>query len=360
MSTFADKEAQVATVPKNFRSSFTWCLRETFSIRISWLGPLSILILLLTLFSFPRFLNFPIICASVVAIVLSLVMPFFILAYKRRSVFSKEKEKIAQCINTVDPGVEVEKWDEVASKLNCLLYHDRSWNTPYFFYDGSICRHTFKCLILRPFLKDESNNEENEKNVLRETVERYQNRVESAFKDFQQGTLAEPSEEYKSLPRCNYYNRFTFHKGFFKSRFFVISLSQSRYELMLRRPFNFYSTFARAFFSAAITYFYFRTYCKLKYSKLDVKARVKFFATIVDVAPGEDLVKWDQVARHMNEYLRVEEKVWTANDDYFFDGGDCLSFFKEHAKPVTSGKLDALYPELQNIVSETITVCGSL
>lgn len=73
----------------------------------------------------------------------------------------------------------------------------------------------------------------------------------------------------------------------------------------------------------------------------------------------EDTAKWGHVASYMNQHLHGEG-VWQAADEYSFNGSDCLNFFTQHSKRLDSGRCPARYPELRDIVSETVTPCGAV
>lgn len=95
---------------------------------VCWLGPLSIIIaILLTEFFFRRS---PITDVPLVLSPLLLILYYVCL---RRAVVCKENEKIARNVAAVNPGLDIAKWDQVARKVNCDLYEDGSWKTPYFY-----------------------------------------------------------------------------------------------------------------------------------------------------------------------------------------------------------------------------------
>lgn len=43
----------------------------------------------------------------------------------------------------LNPGFDVKKWDEIASRTNFFLYETHGWSTPYFFFSGQDAKITF-------------------------------------------------------------------------------------------------------------------------------------------------------------------------------------------------------------------------
>lgn len=95
------------------------------------------------------------------------------------------------------------------------------------------------------------------------------------------------------------------------------------------------------------------------YEPLNVSNKVKFLATIMQVAPGGDIEKWDQVARFMNYYLTMVG-VWNIPHKKFFDGKECRNFYKSTFEPLASRNKGQKGFEFVHIVRETNKVCGSV
>lgn len=55
-------------------------------------------------------------------------------------------------VTTVKPGLDMIKWDLIASELNLVIKQNSS-STPYFFYDGEACVDYFKKRFLDPYFK---------------------------------------------------------------------------------------------------------------------------------------------------------------------------------------------------------------
>ncbi|GAV56437.1 hypothetical protein ZYGR_0CJ00100 [Zygosaccharomyces rouxii] len=76
---------------------------------------------------------------------------------------------------------------------------------------------------------------------------------------------------------------------------------------------------------------------------------IKFLSIITKVCPGKELNKWDQVARHMNEYLASEENS-SHSKRRFLDGKRCLNCYKTCFEPLSVGNGPSEYCELKEIV----------
>lgn len=96
----------------------------------------------------------------------------------------------------------------------------------------------------------------------------------------------------------------------------------------------------------------------VKLSTLRLSDRIKFLATIMQHSPGNDLEKWDDIARHMNYYLH-EKGVRKRPEENFFNGKECLNFYRTQFEPLTSGSTELFYIEFRDLVRETNEACGS-
>lgn len=52
------------------------------------------------------------------------------------------------------PGLDTNKWDHIAARLNKIFHNNDSYITPYFFYDGSDCASCFKRWYFDPYTKE--------------------------------------------------------------------------------------------------------------------------------------------------------------------------------------------------------------
>ncbi|SCW03378.1 LAFE_0G09098g1_1 [Lachancea fermentati] len=51
------------------------------------------------------------------------------------------------------PGLEMEKWDRIAKKLNPVFFENSSWASRNFFLDGKSCEARFRYYFVNPYLK---------------------------------------------------------------------------------------------------------------------------------------------------------------------------------------------------------------
>ncbi|GAV56446.1 hypothetical protein ZYGR_0CV00100 [Zygosaccharomyces rouxii] len=54
----------------------------------------------------------------------------------------------------IQPGLDTDKWDLIASLLNRIFHNNDDNITPYFFYDGSNCASFFKSWYFDPYTKE--------------------------------------------------------------------------------------------------------------------------------------------------------------------------------------------------------------
>ncbi|AQZ12725.1 hypothetical protein BZL39_E00650 [Zygosaccharomyces parabailii] len=355
-----DKEACITILPKQlFRNVFTWLFHEIYHMYTCWIGPLLCLIIALSFYNFFwAYLNGPLVAALAGMFGLSLNFSVLWYLFMKHRTTSKRKEDIAKSVALLDPGVDLDKWELVAHNLNWMLYEDRSWRTSHFFFNGEQCHCCFRNEIVRPVMQGKLNTESNEKNAFREAVESYQSGLDNTFNEIQQDSLPELSQEFRVLPKYNHHTKLSFRKRYFVSVPFLGVLFYGCYLFFFLDPFNqsSYHMMLYSFYFICVPLANYRTYGMIRSSKLDLKSRINFLATIARIAPGMETDKWDEVAMHMNQYLHDAE-IWKTYDENFFDGAECLNFFKAEFKPLASGKLELAYPELQNLVARVVEVC---
>lgn len=99
-------------------------------------------------------------------------------------------------------------------------------------------------------------------------------------------------------------------------------------------------------------------YCSSKYGSVNVKSRTVLLATVANVTQNSDITQsgpmatWDLIAKYMNQQYH-NAGVWMGENENFFDGQECLDFFKKELKSITTSR-ESYYPELQQIVSHVI------
>lgn len=61
----------------------------------------------------------------------------------------------------VKPGIQLEKWDVIAARMNAFLHHNNSFFTPYYYYNGESCFYFFRGNYLLPYLKEKHDSKSN-------------------------------------------------------------------------------------------------------------------------------------------------------------------------------------------------------
>ncbi|CDH16851.1 uncharacterized protein ZBAI_08639 [Zygosaccharomyces bailii ISA1307] len=356
-----DKEACITILPKQlFRNVFTWLFHETFHMYTSWIGPLLCLAIALSFYIFSAHLNEPLVAVLAATFSLSLDFPVLWYFFMKHRTISRRKEDIAKNVASLAPGIDLEKWESVAYNLNWMLYEDRSWRTSHLFFSGEQCQSCFRDEVVRPVMQGKFNIESSEKDILGEAVESYQSALKNIFNEMQRDSLPELSQEFSVLPKYKHYTKLSFHKRYFVSVPFFSVLFYGCYLFLFMGPlikFSYVMMLFCSFCFICVALANYKAYGVIRCAKLDLKSRVIFLATMVRIAPGVETDKWDQIAMHMNQYLHDAE-VWKSYDEKFFDGAECLNFFKAEFQPLASGKLKLAYPELQNLVTEVVEICG--
>ncbi|CAR27517.1 ZYRO0D00352p [Zygosaccharomyces rouxii] len=277
---------------------------------------------------------------------LSMIYILFLLRYICRddSKPFSNVELLRDTVLAVDPGVDARKWDIVTSKVNYVLYDNGYRRTPYYFFNRSHCWSVSHHYILR---------------FDSEAAERYRQAVNKCFDDFLQD---KPYGCGSKLGR-ELNVKLASDRGFtiptficiISFSFSLLSMNDSRKRLKWFTNINKVGLFV--FFCVTFVSIY-KGRGMVKYKALGVLHRIKFLATAMQHAPGNDLEKWDHIARHMNYYLH-EKGVWRRPEENFFDGKECLDFYRSQFEPLASASTKLFYVELRDIVQETNKVCGS-
>lgn len=232
-------------------------------------------------------------------------------------------EVVSEILSSNHSSLALE-WDYVAARLNREFNVTGKWRTPYCFFDGVLCESLFRRYVLRPEIES---NIEDEKSILRDTVDRYQQRIIDQFEQAKKEPLSLTDE---TLPRDFYWNRpiWMFVLTFTSNKYlgtllglwilFIVSGRRKTIHSVLLLcgviPVSFGEPLNLSGPSENTTY-----------------NRIKFLATIVNVAPGDDIDRWDEIARLMNAYFKR-----TRSHGSFFDGKDCMKYFNTFLKPLTN------------------------
>lgn len=348
------EDAGIDIPKKNFRSYFTWELYEAtrsyeplvmavwfggllfylykaISLSHFWRTLLTVMILLVSIMWAPMIC---IICTKKRAGKL-VSRNNEALAEAAKEVFSSEQETLA-------PG-----WDKVASKLNNTFHITGEWRTPYCIFDGEQCATYFRRYVFKPmYEQDES--EGSEKSCLRTAVSIYQQKILDQFNwDKEDNSILAEDSLPAGSHRCKYTWRLKNFMSYSGSRvWFVVMLVY----IFLHRtwPLRLMLIIEMCVLSVKMLTIY-------PVKLLATRNRIRLLATIANVAPGEDMDRWDVIAKRMNGYLTQDSRATAF--DRFFDGKDCLRFFEKTLKPLMSKKITndqvATY-ELLPLIAEAV------
>lgn len=182
--------------------------------------------------------------------------------------------------------------------------------------------------------------------VVYEAVARYHQAVDVLFK-----YLVQKEPSFDLLQSDMHYKRF--YKGFVVHVMFILCSSVFLY-ILEENPIG--KVFWVVYPILTIHSIY-KGQDRLKYRLLDVTQRVKFLAIITYFMPNGSLDKWDQVAQYMNQYFH-SEGAWKRPQENFYDGKECLNFYKTEFEPLAAGSKERPFIGLRGVVAETNKVLG--
>ncbi|CAR27508.1 ZYRO0C18590p [Zygosaccharomyces rouxii] len=333
------KEPKPIPLEYSFRRILRSIVHNVCDFDLSWQVIISLCVIEVVVFTYIGYIG---------AVVIGLL--FFLLRHQFRirkdKVLSNTKEMFSRNVLAVNPGLDTKKWHEVASKMNNEFYEQDYWRSRHFFCDGDECHNSFREHILRPSVISAPD-------VSLEAVKRYSQATNEVYKKFLQDEF--PSNP-KSLPGNERYGRFMrliSDRGFLKNvrsplGFAVLELANDSYSMI---------TIWLLYYNFKDIFGAYESHIKEKYKAVDITQRVKFLATVMHFAPGDDLEKWDRIASHMNWYLRVEG-IWTHAHEKFADGKECLDFYESQFMLLPLKSEDTSYSDLKDIVRETNKVCA--
>lgn len=247
-------------------------------------------------------------------------------------------------------GIGPEKWDEVACKMNREFYDAGIWKTPYSFFDGLEVEKLYRSLVLNPQLgKNLDVLDVCEKGPKETTA--YEKRLDEQFSVWANDSEYSAEECGNMLPRDLHWNEVTW------------TIHKMRLALALHIAvsliFHSMGLFGVLCGCLITTYIEMQTPYVLKDTRMSTTNRLRLLATIVSVAPGTDVDRWDVIAKRVNSYLH--EIPECPASDCFFDGKSCLDCFERYFKPPTSQKKKRTFitsNELKPFVSRAIEACS--
>lgn len=296
-------------------------------------------------FIYPHILVGPMIAGALWGI--ALMLPLGWLGYSKLQL-KNTRELVEQVLNS-KPGLDIENWDTVASKLNLFFYKECIWKTPYFFFNGQQVQLLFKDKVLKSYLQGKFDDLTDADKI--QSARYYQQSVKEKFESSLKDSLPEFLSE-SELPRDTPRGKFFFYPGYVLLIFLVCVLQGQALFMILR------SVKEKSFLPLGIViydqYMFFACYrnvFRIFFPAMSTLRAINFLAVIKKVSPGKELDKWDRVARYMNQYL-AEEKAGHSNEK-FFDGKHCLKYYKTFFEPLSTGSKCLDHAELKEIVEVT-------
>ncbi|KAH9199041.1 DUP family-domain-containing protein [Zygosaccharomyces rouxii] len=345
-----DKESQKPVLPKDlFKNAFTWFLYEILKQRIPWVISGLCMVAGWAVFQTNFIYKNMLVSAMTTGALFgcALVWPFLRFGYLK--LHPKNMTELVQQVLESNPGVDIEKWDEIANRLNSSFYQEHLWNTPYFFFDGQQAQLAFRDNVLRPYLEGKLDDITDMDKI--QSANCYLQSLGEKFELLLKVNLPEPVLN-SELPRDTHRNKFYFYApylyvGFMVcyyqvlTLFMIVMAFKSKFFLPLINAVLFQYVTLRA---------YQDSYCML-YPQMDIIRGMDFLAIIIRVSPGKELAKWDQISRYMNQYLAEENIGYSKNR--FFDGKHCLDCYKVCFEPLSTNNGPSKYCDLKEIVEVT-------
>lgn len=262
--------------------------------------------------------------------------------------------KLAQEVVEASPGLDIEKWDFLASSLNVLLYQERIYHTPYFFFDGGDAAFMFRMDILMPYLNGKLDSDTNSDQI--KSSKLYLSSINNTFESYLKEDLPELGPESK-LPKEANKSRF-FNRGYLQM-FIALCFCQSQalYYLVDAIKQKSCLPFALPVYYQVLPLIGWPGLRRYTYPWMNIKQQIKFLSLITKFSPGKDLDEWGEIARFMNQLLADEGNLKQSSVD-FFDGKHCLSFYKKYFEPFSVGKISSEYASVKEIVQKTQPYVG--
>ncbi|SCV05407.1 LANO_0H06810g1_1 [Lachancea nothofagi CBS 11611] len=313
------------SLPANhFRNRRTWMLHMCARGPLFYAWILTFTILAFTYFAYWDVLqsHSSFIYGKIVFVELFMcLLPVMFIA-KKYSALLKVRSFMAQEVIERKPSARFEDWDIVALHTNAYLHEKGLWPTAFCIFNGEECFEFFR-RCLRPQNVSEVLDDEDSR--------RFQNafRVyETSLEDYwnsDENFVALANDEYEQkLPRELYRCRFTWNLSTLRRNMsswfmlipFLVSLRLGTDALL--------GCLVGAAFSLPILFFVMDTIKRNTPSK--VLQVLTFLRMKARLEPENEVEKWDDIARFMNNYL-FRERVWQ-DREYFYDGNDCRERFK--------------------------------
>lgn len=347
---YRDSEDASVDIPKKrFKSYFTWDFYEATRsyevyVMVVWLG----LVLCLHRAISPSDVlgltdNF-----ALLSVAMTWTPLFCISSEKKRarSLVSENTKALAAAIKEVFGSKQETSalgWDKIASKVNEKFYITGEWKTPYYYFDGEQCENYFRMHVPRRMYQEKAP-AHGEKSCVRTAVSIYQQWLLDQFNRDKEDTsvLAD-----NNLPADSHRSKYIWRlKNSMKAVGFLVLFACAWGYVYVGLSWS--SKLYAIFILLNVSFATLRT----RYPSKMYKTRnlVRLLATIANVAPREDMDRWNLVAKRINAYLNKDFDDTGAAT--FFDGNDCRIFFEKKLKPIMSKRTKHYKFELALLVSE--------
>ncbi|KAH9200419.1 hypothetical protein LQ764DRAFT_220739 [Zygosaccharomyces rouxii] len=190
--------------------------------------------------------------------------------------------ELVQQVLESNPALDIEKWDEIANRLNSFFYQEHIWDTPYFFYDGQQSQLAYRDNVLRSYLVGRFEGVADVDKI--QSVKSYM----QSIKEYFELSLNDSIPEFflnSELPRDTHRNKFFFYPRYLFMGFMVCFFQGLIWLpivlLFVQKSFWILSTI--------ITYQclllkYYRNGYRFMYPEIDVMQAIKFLAIITKVS----------------------------------------------------------------------------
>ncbi|CAR27510.1 ZYRO0D00154p [Zygosaccharomyces rouxii] len=344
-----DKESQKPVLPKQpFKSDSTWSFYEISKHRFPQVISCLCLVGWVSLYG-SNLINKIGLTGEMFA---TLVLGFSVLLSLARLQYSKFYPNTTELVQQVlesNPGVDIEKWAEIANRLNIYFYQEHLWPMPHFFFNNQPVQLVFKDKVLRPYLEGKLDDITDMDKI--QSANCYLQSLNEKFELLLKVNLPEPVLN-SELPKGTHRNKFSFYATYLSVGFMVCDY-QALTLLMIVMAFKsktFLPLIKAILFQYLTLRIYQDSYCRL-YPQMDTMHAMNFLAIIIKVSPGKEPAKWDQIAGYMNQYLAEENIGYSKN--IFLDGKHCLNCYKTCFEPLSVNNGPSKYCDFKEIVEVT-------
>lgn len=282
---------------------------------------------------------------------LLLIMPQNLIEKRSEKAAKKHVKQICEDVTREAPGVNVKSWDDITERLNENIHSEGDWPSRFCLFDGRSCYTFFRQAILCPYYQSQeteegARNSGEENQSLRHAVKAYEESLERWWKIFSKESVYYNYTEavQQKLPKNFRSSKFSWASFFvlkvflradkilsfsniaeFSLSFLVmcslVPISKLRSYILLVSAGSLFGLVLFQIYLALLV-FIFRIRWLLGTNHL-----MTWWAIISDINPGEDVEKWDIVAKTFNARWTVDDHCCLR--EFFFDGDHCMKTFRK-------------------------------